>query len=66
VKTINWRRMGLALILFALLPAATELPALAILAVVAALLWVVVGVETRRYGEARGRVRHEGTFPEAR
>jgi low temperature requirement protein LtrA len=66
VKTVNWRRLGLALVLFALLPAGTELPALAILAVVAALLWVVVAVETRSYGEGRDRVRHAGTFPEAR
>ena len=66
MKTINWRRLGLAVVLFALLPAATELPALAILALVAVLLWVVVAVETRSYGEGRARVRHEGTFPEAR
>jgi low temperature requirement protein LtrA len=66
VKTINRRRLGLALVLFALLPAATELPALAILAVVATLLWVVVAVETRSYGEGRDRVRHADSFPEAR
>jgi low temperature requirement protein LtrA len=66
VKTINLRRLGLAAVLFALLPAATELPALAILALVAALCWAVVGVETRGYGEGRMRVRHEGTFPAAR
>jgi len=66
VKTVNWRRLGLALVLFALLPAATELPALAILAVVATLLWIVVAVETRSYGEGRDRVRHADTFPESR
>jgi low temperature requirement protein LtrA len=66
VKTINRRRLGLALVLFALLPAAAELPALAILAVVATLLWVVVAVETRSYGEGRDRVRHADSFPEAR
>jgi low temperature requirement protein LtrA len=65
MKTINWRRLGLAVVLIALLPAATELPALVILAVVAALLCVVVAVETRSYGEGRERVRHEGSFPAA-
>jgi low temperature requirement protein LtrA len=66
VKTVNWRRVGLALVLFALLPAGTVLPALATLAAVAALLWVVVAVETSSYGEGRDRVRHAGSFPEAR
>jgi low temperature requirement protein LtrA len=66
VKTVNWRRLALALILVALLPAATELPALAILAVVAALLWILISVETRGYGEGRAQVRHGDTFPAAR
>jgi low temperature requirement protein LtrA len=66
VKSINGRRLLLALILFALLPLATEIAAIAILAIVAALLWALVAVETRGYGEGRTRVRHEGTFPAAR
>jgi low temperature requirement protein LtrA len=66
VKTINWRRLALALALVALLPAATELAALAILAIVAVLLWVLVIVETRGYGEGREQVRHGDAFPAAR
>jgi low temperature requirement protein LtrA len=66
VKTTNWRRLALALILVALLPAATELPALAILAIVAALLWALITIETRAYGEDRARVRHGDAFPAAR
>jgi low temperature requirement protein LtrA len=66
VKSVNWRRLALALLLVALLPAATELPALGILAIVAALLWVLVTVETRGYGEGRHRVRHGEAFPAAR
>jgi low temperature requirement protein LtrA len=66
VRTVNWRRLGLALILLALLPAATELPALATLAIVAALLSMLIAIETRGYGEGRARIRHEGTFPAAR
>jgi low temperature requirement protein LtrA len=66
VKSVNWRRLGLALILVALLPAATELPALGTLAIVGALLWGLIVVETRGYGEDRARVRHGDAFPAAR
>src|SRR5262249_2958583 len=66
VKTVNWRRLGVAVVLVALLPSASELPALAILAIVAALLWVLVAIETRGYGEDRARVRHGEAFPAAR
>jgi low temperature requirement protein LtrA len=66
VKSINWRRVALALLIVALLPAATALPALAILAIVAALLWILVLVETRGYGEGRAQVRHGEAFPAAR
>ena len=66
IKTVNKRRLGLAVLLLALLPAGTALPALAILAVVAVLLWALVTIETRGYGEGRGRVRHGGSYPRAR
>jgi low temperature requirement protein LtrA len=66
VKSVNWRRLGLALILVALLPAATELPALGTLAIVGALLWGLIVAETRGYGEERARVRHGDAFPAAR
>ncbi len=66
VRSVNWRRLALAVILVALLPAATELPALAVIAIVAALLWLVVTIETRSYGEGRANVRHGEAFPAAR
>ena len=66
VRSINWRRFGLAVVLVALLPAAIELPALAVIAIVAALLWGVVTIETRAYGEGRANVRHGEAFPSAR
>ena len=66
VGTINRRRFGLALVLVALLPAATALPAIATLAIVAVLLWILVTVETRGYGENRAQVRHGAAFPAAR
>ncbi|HEX5822774.1 MAG TPA: low temperature requirement protein A [Solirubrobacterales bacterium] len=66
VRTINWRRFALAFVLVALLPAAIELSALAILAIVAVLLWAVVAIETRSYGEGRAEVRHGAAFPTGR
>jgi low temperature requirement protein LtrA len=65
VKSINGRRLVLALILFALLPLATEVAAIAILAIVAVLLWTLISIETRGYGEDRAHVRHGDAFPAA-
>ena len=59
VHTLNRQRLGLALVLFALIPAAVEVPALATLGGVTVLLCAMIAYETRRYGEGRGRVRHE-------
>jgi low temperature requirement protein LtrA len=66
VKSVNWRRLALAVVLVALWPAATALPALAIVAIVAVLLWILVTIETRAYGEGRAQVRHGEAFPAAR
>ena len=59
VHTINRQRLLLALALFALLPAAVELPALATLAIVTVLLCAMIAYETISYGEGRARVRHD-------
>ena len=56
--TLNRQRLALALVLFALIPAAVEVPALATLAAVTALLCAMIAYETRSYGEGRGGVRH--------
>jgi low temperature requirement protein LtrA len=66
VHTFNRQRLLTAILLFALLPVATTIPALATLAVVTAILAVVIAYETKRYGEGRGRVRHEDFAPELR
>jgi len=58
-RTLNRQRLALALILFALIPSALELPALAALGAVTALLCAMIAYETRSYGEGRGRVRRE-------
>jgi hypothetical protein len=53
-------------VLVALVPAATELPALATLAIATTLLWILIAIETSGYGEDRTRVRHGDAFPAAR
>ncbi|HET9120046.1 MAG TPA: low temperature requirement protein A [Solirubrobacterales bacterium] len=63
VRTVNWHRFGLAILLFALFPVATELSALAMLALLNLVLWVLVAYETRGYGEGRAEVRHGNAAP---
>ena len=50
-------RLGLAIVLFALIPLALEISALAILAILVVPIWTVITYETRGYGEGRQRVR---------
>jgi hypothetical protein len=64
VHSINRQRLATAILLFALLPVATHIPAVATLAIVTAVLAVVIAYETKTYGEGRGRVRHEDFVPE--
>jgi low temperature requirement protein LtrA len=55
--TLNRQRLALAFVLFALVPAAVEVPALATLGGITVLLGGMIAYETRRYGEGRGRTR---------
>ena len=64
IHSINRQRLLLGVALFGLLPAAVELPALATLAILTALLCAMVAYETASYGEGRARVRHEDFAPE--
>ncbi len=59
VHTLNTRRLGLAVLLVAFVPAAVEIPALATITVLALALVALIAIETRSYGDARDRVRHE-------
>ena len=56
MHTLNRQRLALAVLLFALLPAAVELPALALLA---ALLAALIAYEAVHFAEARDRIRHQ-------
>jgi len=61
VHTLNRRRLGLAIVLLALVPVADGLPAIALLTFLAAALSTLIAYETTVYGDARQRVRHPGT-----
>ncbi len=65
IKTVNRRRMVLAFMLLAFLPVATEIPALATVAVVTTVAWLLIVIETRGYGDSRSRVRHDDFAPGA-
>ncbi len=58
VHTLSRQRLLCALLLLALLPLAVELPALATLAILAAVLTALIAYEALRFSEARDRVRH--------
>jgi low temperature requirement protein LtrA len=57
-RSVNWQRLLLALVLFALIPLATEVPALATLAGVNLLIWAMIVYENSTYDERRWRLRH--------
>ena len=56
--TLNRQRLLVALVLGALVPVATLLTALATLAIVNLLIWVMIAYETATYDERRYRLRH--------
>jgi low temperature requirement protein LtrA len=58
VRTLNRRRLGLAIVLLALVPVADGLDAFVPLAFLALALSLLIAYETTVYGDARHRVRH--------
>jgi low temperature requirement protein LtrA len=59
MHTLSGRRLVCAVVLLALLPAATALPALVTLAILAGVLVALIAYEALRYAEMRERVRHQ-------
>jgi low temperature requirement protein LtrA len=64
IHSVNRRRLALALLMFALLPVATNMPALATLTIITVLLAAVIAYDTRIYAEGREQVRHGNSAPE--
>jgi low temperature requirement protein LtrA len=59
VHTVNRHRLVCAVLALALIPLAVELPALATLAILAVVLWALIGLESIRFAGSRERVRRE-------
>jgi low temperature requirement protein LtrA len=59
IGTLNKQRLLTAVVLLLLLPAATQLPSLATLAILAGLLALLIAYEAIRFAEARDRIRHQ-------
>jgi low temperature requirement protein LtrA len=59
VHTLNRQRSICALVLVALIPIAHDLPALATITVLAAVLTTLIAYETIRFADARDRIRHQ-------
>ena len=57
-RTINVERLGLAIVLFALVPLAVNIDALCSIITLNALLWAMIAYETATYDERRYRLRH--------
>jgi low temperature requirement protein LtrA len=57
IHTLNGRRLALAILLLILVPIVTDVPAIAGLALANVLIWVLIVLETRGYGEGRAQVR---------
>jgi low temperature requirement protein LtrA len=57
VRTVNNHRLVCAVLLLVLIPVAVELPALATVALVAAILFVLIGLEAMRFAGSRQRAR---------
>jgi low temperature requirement protein LtrA len=59
IHTLNKQRLLCAVLAVALVPLAVELPALATLSILAAVLTALITYETVRFAEARDRIRHQ-------
>lgn len=66
-RSLNYHRLLIAVLLLAAIPVAVRLPSLVTLAGVSVVLWLMITVETRQYGEVRTRLRrshhHEEPHP---
>jgi low temperature requirement protein LtrA len=57
IRTVNYHRLVCAVVLLLLVPVAVALPALAALAGLTAVIWVLVGLEAVRFAGSRERAR---------
>ena len=60
-RTVNRRRLGMAIVLLFLIPVATAIPALLTLAIAVVSIWVVIVGDHRQYGPGRNELRREAS-----
>jgi low temperature requirement protein LtrA len=60
-KTVNRRRLGMAIVLLFLIPVAVAIPALLTLAVAVVLVWAMIYGDHRQYGSRREELRREAS-----
>ncbi|MEO6318194.1 MAG: low temperature requirement protein A [Acidimicrobiales bacterium] len=61
IRSVNKLRLGLAVLLVAIIPLGDELDALPTLAIVAGLMCALIAYEAIRYAEGRDQIRHAGS-----
>ena len=66
IHRLNRYRLAAGVLLLALVPLAVEVPSLAALGLLAAVLTALLAFETRRFAELRDRLRHETPLAENR
>src|SRR3954454_3295110 len=59
IRTLNTRRLGLAIVLLVAIPLSHDIAAIALLGILVALLTGLIVIETLSYGDSRARIRHE-------
>ncbi len=64
VHTLNRRRLVLAIALLILVPVTTDIPAVVALAIANVLIWALIVIETRSYGENRAQLRRPEAAPD--
>jgi low temperature requirement protein LtrA len=62
IRTVNRHRLGLALLFAALIPVATQVPAILVVAIADLPLWAMIFFEHRGYGDRRGQLRREAAL----
>jgi low temperature requirement protein LtrA len=62
VRTINRQRLGLAIVFLILVPVATAVPAIVVVAIADVSFWAMIAYEHRGYGDGRGQLRREAAL----
>ncbi|HEX2392948.1 MAG TPA: low temperature requirement protein A [Solirubrobacterales bacterium] len=62
IRSVNRHRLGLAIVFLILVPVATAVPAIVVVAIADVPLWAMIAFEHRGYGDQRGELRREAAL----